>query len=78
VAEDGHYNRQSHRRLRGRHGHHEEDDNLPAHIGQIAAVSDEREIDGVQHQLNGHKYNERVAAGENPGDADAEHQRRQG
>src|SRR5690349_1668833 len=43
VAEQGDHNRQSDRRLGGRHGHHEEGDDLPFDRAKIAARGDERE-----------------------------------
>src|SRR5829696_3410679 len=44
-------------------------------IGKIISEGDEREVDGVDHQLHAHEHHHRVAPDQHPPHPDGEHQR---
>src|SRR5688572_30257468 len=52
MAEQRDHERQADRRFRGGHGHHEEGDDLPVDLAPLAAEGHERQVDGVQHDLD--------------------------
>src|ERR1700754_1992055 len=64
------------RDLTGRDDHDDQREDLPAHVAVVARERDERQVGGVEHQLEAQQDDERVAAREHAGDADAEDQRR--
>src|SRR5258706_14186702 len=54
---------------------HEEDEDLSTKGFDSTAESHDGKIGGVQHQLNGHENDERIAANEHTGHADGEQDR---
>src|SRR5271169_5523475 len=76
VAEEQHQDREPDGRLRGGAGEDEEDEYLPGGIAEETREGDEVEVDGEQHQLDGHEHDEHVApVEENPDHADREQDR---
>src|SRR5262245_23185121 len=69
--------REPDRHLGGGDGHHEEHEDLAIERLHVARERDEREVRGVQHELDRHEDDERVAAYEHADHADREHDRRQ-
>ena len=63
------------RDLAGRDDHHHQREDLPAHVAVRAREGDQREVGGVEHQLQAEQDHERVAAGQHAAGADAEDQR---
>src|SRR5271154_5005021 len=53
IFENRENDRQSDRGFRGGDHHHKEAENMPVHMFELVGKSDEAQIDGVQHQLNG-------------------------
>src|SRR6478735_8623724 len=76
-AEDGHDDRQPDHDLRGGDHHHEEGGHLAVEVAVDAGEGDQREVRGVQHQLDAHEHHDRVAAGEHADAADREQDRGQ-
>src|SRR5689334_14516897 len=76
-AEDGHDDRQPDHDLRGGDHHHEEGGHLTVEVAVDPGEGDQREVRGVQHQLDAHEHHDRVAAGEHPDAADREQDRGQ-
>src|SRR5688572_27075414 len=77
MAEQGDHERQADRRLGGGDGHDEEGDDLPVDLAELAAERDERQVDGVQHDLDRHQQRDDVAAQEHARRADGEQQARE-
>src|SRR5688572_7874815 len=77
VTEQTNHQCEPHRRFSSRHGHHEERDDLPIDLAKLAAEGDEREVDGVQHDLDRQQQGDQIAAQEHAGSADGEEQSRQ-
>src|SRR5688572_19600381 len=75
VAEDRDDDREPDRRFRGSHGHHEEDEDLSLDPDR-ARERNEREVHGVEHELDAHEQDDRVAADHHAEDADREQDRR--
>src|SRR4029077_10183829 len=76
-AEDGHDDRESdHHLTRGDH-HGVERHHLAVQMTVHAGERDEREVRGVEHQLDAHEHDNGVAAQQHSGRADREQQRRQ-
>src|SRR5258708_15417291 len=69
--------REPDRRFRGGHRHHEEDDDLAVGTAMRPAEGDERQVDGVEHDLDRQQDRDQVAPNEHAGRADAEQHRRQ-
>src|SRR5262245_17013796 len=69
VDDDG----ETDRDLGSRDSHDEEHEDLAVERVHRARERDEREIRGVQHELDRHEDDERVAAHEHPDDADHEY-----
>src|SRR6266851_3205966 len=74
VAIDGENDREAHGGLGGGHRHHEEHEYLPADPQRLRE-RDERQIDGVEHQLDAHEDHDRIAAQQDAGDAEREQHR---
>src|SRR4051794_30536391 len=62
--------------LAGGHDHHDQREDLPLLVALRAREGDEREVARVEHQLEAEQDDQRVAAGEDAPESDAEHQRR--
>ena len=60
----------------GGDGHNKKYENLPRLIAKKLRESNEREVDGVEHQLDAHKNNDSIPAKKNAGSADHEEDRR--
>src|SRR5688572_28680221 len=67
VAEQRDHQRQAHGRLGGRDGHDEEGDDLSVDRAPVAADGDERQVDGVEHDLDGEQHRDQVAPQEHAG-----------
>lgn len=67
--EDLHDQRQADRHLRRRHRDDEEDEDLSAETLDDAAERHHRQVCGVEHQLDGHEDDQRVAARQHAGRA---------
>src|SRR5690606_30691073 len=76
-TEQGHDDRQPHHDLRGGDDHREERDDLAVEVAVHAGEGDEREVAGVEHQLDAHEHHDRVAPDQHTSGADGEQQRRQ-
>src|SRR5687767_6810869 len=76
VAEQRDHDCQAHRGLGGRHGHHEEGDDLAVDIAAKAPEGDERQVHRVQHDLDRQQNRDQVLAQEHAGRADREEDRR--
>src|SRR4029077_16501837 len=59
---DGAPRRQTPAPLRGRDHHDEEGDDLPVYLAVLAREGDKRQVDRVQHELDAHEDDHRVAA----------------
>src|SRR6266511_2920917 len=77
LAEDGHQDAEADDHLGGGDHHHEEGQDLPVQVAVQLGEGDERQVDGVQHQLHAHEHHDGVAPDEHSGHADGEQQRRQ-
>src|SRR5436190_8359693 len=77
VTEQADDDGKAHRRFRGGDRHDEEHDDLAVRAAVHAAERDEREIDGVQHDLDRQQNRDQVAAHEHACRADAEQHGRQ-
>src|SRR5215471_1959864 len=71
-TEDRHQDRQPDDHFRGGDHHHEERGHLAVHLAVHARETDERQVDRVQHELDAHEDDQRVAADEHPDRADHE------
>src|SRR5215210_7406371 len=72
VAEDGDDNPEPHGGLGGRDRHHDEDEELPRHVSEVAGEGDERQVHGVEHQLDAHEHLDGVALDDDADHADGE------
>src|SRR5262245_25241532 len=77
VAEQADDQRQADGGLGGGHGHDEEGDDLAVDVALLPPEGDEREVDGVEHDLHRQQQRDQVAAQEHPCRADGEEQARQ-
>src|SRR5205823_14200355 len=75
VAEDEQDDGQAHADLDGGHEDHEQGEDLAHHRVAEGAEGDQVDVDGVEHQLDRHQHQHRVAAGEDAVYADAEQHR---
>jgi hypothetical protein len=66
-----------HRGFGGGHRHHEEDDQLTGVVVPLARIGDQRQVAGVEHQLDREEDADAVAPGQRADGADAEQHRRQ-
>src|SRR5829696_8342688 len=76
VAERGDDDRQPHRGLGRRDRHDEDHEALPGCAVELRE-GHERQVHGVEHQLDAHEDDDRVAAREHADDADGEEDRRE-
>src|SRR6516225_1778155 len=76
--EDRHQDREADDDLRGGHHHHEERDDLPVQVPVHPRERDEGQVARVQHQLDAHEYDDRVAPHEHADPADHEQDHGQG
>src|SRR6478609_5992764 len=76
-AEDGHDDREPDHDLGSRHHHHEEGRDLAVEVAVLPGEGHERQVAGVQHQLDAHEHHDGVAAREDTHAADREEDRRQ-
>src|SRR5215204_371987 len=68
VTEDGDDDAEADGGFGGRDRHHDEDEELPRHVTEVTGEGDERQVDGVEHQLDAHEHLDGVAL-----DDDADH-----
>src|SRR4051812_15930797 len=76
-TEDRHDDGQADDDLGRGHDHHEERDHLTVEVAVDAGERDEAEVHRVEHQLDAHEDDDRVAAYQDAGGADAEEHCRQ-
>src|SRR3954451_13926201 len=76
-AEDGHDDGQSDDHLGGRDDHDEQRDHLAVQAAVDAGEGDEGEVGRVEHQLDAHEHDDRVATQQDRGRADGEEDRRE-
>src|SRR5690625_1162147 len=62
VAEEDHQDRQSDRRLGGRHRQHEEGEDLPHKVVQVGREGHQVDVHGQQHELDRHQDDDHVLA----------------
>src|SRR6185312_15779785 len=74
-AEDGENNRQSHGGFGRCHHHHEEYENLSAHLVPMTGKGNERKVHRIEHQLNRHENGDDVALDEERRHANGEQNR---
>src|SRR6266540_3007336 len=74
--EYGHDDGEADRDLGGRHAQDEEDERLPVDRAVALAEGHERQIGGVEHDLDGHEDDERIAPDEHAESSDDEQHRR--
>src|ERR1700752_3054256 len=60
VSEYRDDDRESNRSFGGGYGHHDEDKQLAVYVAKEAGERDQREVSGVQHELNAQKYRDGV------------------
>ena len=77
AAQDGHDDAEADHHFGGGDDHHEEHGGLAADVAELAGQRDEREVHGVEHQLDAHEHHQRVAAHHHADDADGEQHRGQ-
>src|SRR5690606_18751776 len=77
TAHDGHDDGEADHDLCSRHDENEQHDGLAVEVAQDAGEGDEAEAHGIEHQLDAHEHDERVAPHEQTDAADGEEQRRQ-
>src|SRR6185436_12954295 len=77
MAEQANHEREADRRFSGSDGHDEERDDLAIDFAELPAERHERQVDGVQHDLDRHQQRDEVAAQKYAGRADGEQQARQ-
>src|SRR5262245_24839276 len=70
VTEQRDHQREAHRRFSRGHGHDEERDDLPVEVAGVAAESDERQVHGVQHDLDRQEDRDQVFSQEHTSRAD--------
>src|SRR5882757_473851 len=73
--EDGHDDGQTHHHFGGSDHHHEERDDLPVEVAVTAGERDEGQVRGIEHQLDAHEHDDRVAPDQHPCRTDGEQQR---
>src|SRR3569833_1272984 len=78
ASEDRHDDRQSHDDLGGGHDHHEERDDLPVEGAVHAGEAHERQVGGVQHELDAHEDHDCVPADQHADRPDREQDGGQG
>src|SRR5580704_10883238 len=71
-TEDRHQDREAHHDLGSRHDHHEERDDLAVQVAMHPREGHEREVDRVEHELDAHEDNHRVAPYQHAHGADHE------
>src|SRR5215218_4468082 len=69
---DGHDDPEADHDLGRGHHQHEEHRHLPADVVERLREADERDVDGVEHQLDAHEHHDRFLADEQAGCADGE------
>src|SRR5215204_4106956 len=72
VTEDGDDDAETHGGFGGRDRHHDEDEELPRHVAEVTGEGDERQVDGVEHQLDAHEHLDGVALDDDADHADGE------
>src|SRR5579863_564789 len=72
APEHGHDDRQADHDLGRGHDQYEEHIDLTADVVQVAGEGHERQIHGVQHQLDAHEHDQHVAPDQEPGGAQPE------
>src|SRR5207247_1055483 len=70
LAEDDHQDAEADDHLGGGHHHDEEGEDLAVEVAGGAGEGEEREVDGVEHQLDAHEHHDGVAAHQHPDHAD--------
>src|ERR1044071_149049 len=73
TAEDRDDDREPDRRLGGGHGDHDQREGVRRHIAPHPREREQRDVGGVEHELDRHQDDQRVAADEHARDADQEH-----
>src|SRR5688572_24546830 len=76
-AEDGHDDREPDHDLGSSHHHHEEGGDLSVEVAVLTGEGHERQVAGVEHQLDAHEHHDGVAAREDTHAADREEDRRE-
>src|SRR5215207_9959818 len=76
-AVDGHDDGQADDDLGGRNDHDEERRDLPVEVAVLAGEAHEREVGRVEHELDAHEHDDRVAAYEHPDGTDREQDERE-
>src|SRR3954453_15096771 len=71
-AEDGHDDREPDDHLGRGHHHHEEGGDLAVEVAVLLGEGDECEVRGVEHQLDAHEHDDRVAPRQHAHAADRE------
>src|SRR4051812_17692750 len=70
AAEDGDDDRETHGGLGGGHGDHDERERVSGQIAPHAREREQRDVGGVEHELDAHQDDQRVAPDEHADDAD--------
>src|SRR6187549_203517 len=70
VPEHGDHDSEAHRRFGGGHRHHEEHDDLAVDLAAEAVDGHKRQVDGIQHDLDGQQNRDDVAPQEHARGAD--------
>src|SRR5213593_1231402 len=77
VMEQGDKNGQPDRSLRCGDGHHEKHKDEPMQLVELPCIGEKSEVDGIDHQLDGHEDRDPVLARQHTADADSEQDRAQ-
>src|SRR5690606_26418681 len=76
-SEDRHDDGEADHDLGRGHHHHEERDDLAFQVADLPGEGDEREVAGVEHELDAHEHHDRVPPGQHADGPDREQQPRQ-
>jgi len=76
IAENGNDDGETDGDFGGGDGHNKEDEDLAVDEADEFGDSDEAQIDGIEHQFNGHKDDDGVFAGKHADDAEGKKHRR--
>ena len=77
AAENGDQNRQADGSFRGGDHDHEKCRGMTNHVLLLACEGEERQVGGVQHQLDAHEHHQGIAANQNAEHPHAEQDRRE-
>ena len=75
MAIDGYDDGKTDDSFSGGHGHDEKDHHLAVGRAQIARKRDKSQVDGVEHEFDGHEHDDQIAPDQHADDADGKDHR---